>query len=170
MYASVNWIIIGSDNGFPDGKFHGANMGPIWGRQDPGGPHVGPMNFAIWVVALTCTCDDLLNGPLGINFREIWTKRRKFSFSNLYFKLKWRPFCFGIREVNVLTRKLSVPLQYGTRIKSSYHCTCDCLKTKRGSSYRWPTDSYYYQYSTVNHLDYQITFDRNGWSVITNSR
>ena len=26
----------------------GANMGTIWGRQDPGGPHVGPMNFAIW--------------------------------------------------------------------------------------------------------------------------
>ena len=23
-------------------------MGPIWGRQDPGGPQVGPMNFAIW--------------------------------------------------------------------------------------------------------------------------
>ena len=23
-------------------------MGPIWGRQDPGGPPVGPMNFAIW--------------------------------------------------------------------------------------------------------------------------
>ena len=23
-------------------------MGPIWGRQDPGGPHSGPMNFAIW--------------------------------------------------------------------------------------------------------------------------
>ena len=27
-------------------------MGPIWGRQDPGGPHVGPMNFAIWVISL----------------------------------------------------------------------------------------------------------------------
>ena len=36
---------------FPDSKVHGANMGPIWGRQDPGGPHVGPMNFAIWVGA-----------------------------------------------------------------------------------------------------------------------
>ena len=24
-------------------------MGPIRGRQDPGGPHVGLMNFAIWV-------------------------------------------------------------------------------------------------------------------------
>ena len=23
-------------------------MGPIWDRQDPGGPHVGPMNFAMW--------------------------------------------------------------------------------------------------------------------------
>ena len=25
-------------------------MGPAWGWQDPGGPHVGPMNFAIWEV------------------------------------------------------------------------------------------------------------------------
>ena len=32
----------------PDSKVHGANMGPIWGQPDPGGPHVGPMNFAIW--------------------------------------------------------------------------------------------------------------------------
>ena len=32
----------------PDNKIHGANMGPIWGRQDRGGPHVGPVNLAIW--------------------------------------------------------------------------------------------------------------------------
>ena len=32
----------------PDSKVYGANIGPTWGRQDPGGPHVGPMNFAIW--------------------------------------------------------------------------------------------------------------------------
>ena len=31
----------------PNSKVHGTNMGPIWGRQDPGGPHVGPMHFAI---------------------------------------------------------------------------------------------------------------------------
>ena len=31
----------------PDNTVHGANMGPIWGRQDPGGPHIGPMNRAI---------------------------------------------------------------------------------------------------------------------------
>ena len=36
---------------FPDSKVHGANMGPIWGLQDPGGPHVGSMNLAICVDA-----------------------------------------------------------------------------------------------------------------------
>ena len=36
----------------PNSKVHGANMGSIWGRQDPGGPHVGPMNFAIWDVIM----------------------------------------------------------------------------------------------------------------------
>ena len=34
----------------PDSKVHGANMGPIWGRQHPGIPHIGPMKFAIWVM------------------------------------------------------------------------------------------------------------------------
>ena len=34
---------------YPDSKVHGANMGSIWGRQDPGGPHVSPMNFVIRV-------------------------------------------------------------------------------------------------------------------------
>ena len=34
--------------GAPDSKVHVANMKSIWGRQDRGGPHVGPMNFAIW--------------------------------------------------------------------------------------------------------------------------
>ena len=29
-------------------------MGPIWGRQGPGGPHVGPMNLAIWGCMARC--------------------------------------------------------------------------------------------------------------------
>ena len=31
-----------------DSKIHGANVGSTWGRQDPGGSHVGHMNHAIW--------------------------------------------------------------------------------------------------------------------------
>ena len=34
----------------PDSKLHGANKGPVWGRQDPCLSHVGPMNIAIWAV------------------------------------------------------------------------------------------------------------------------
>ena len=34
---------------FPDSKVNGADMGAIWDRQDRGRPHVGPINFAIWV-------------------------------------------------------------------------------------------------------------------------
>ena len=32
----------------PDSKVHVANMGPTWVLSDPDGPHVGPMNLAIW--------------------------------------------------------------------------------------------------------------------------
>ena len=37
---------------FPNSKVHGANMGPIWGQQDPGGPHASPMNLVIWGITL----------------------------------------------------------------------------------------------------------------------
>ena len=56
--------------GFPDSKVHGAHMGPIWGRQDPSGPHVGPMTFAICVTSIWITSNDCGNihltyWPLG---------------------------------------------------------------------------------------------------------
>ena len=35
QYHRLNTGSIGSN---PDSKVHGARMGPIWGRQDPGGP------------------------------------------------------------------------------------------------------------------------------------
>ena len=52
-WITVHWAQLLSKyfqcQAYPDSKVHGANMGPIWGQQDPGGPHVGPLNFAIWV-------------------------------------------------------------------------------------------------------------------------
>ena len=57
---------------FPDNKVHGASMGPIRGRQDPGGPHVGPINFAIWdgfdlilYCKLAYLCRDLFHIPIA---------------------------------------------------------------------------------------------------------
>ena len=46
--AHVNVDRIEENHTIPDNKVRGANMGSIWGRQDPGWSHVGPMNFAIW--------------------------------------------------------------------------------------------------------------------------
>ena len=48
LAVAAKWCLDGVQC-YPNSKVHGANMGPIWGRQDLGGPHVGPMNFGIWV-------------------------------------------------------------------------------------------------------------------------
>ena len=42
--------VTGNTKGLPEGKVHGANMGPIWVLSVPNGPHVGPMNLAIRVI------------------------------------------------------------------------------------------------------------------------
>ena len=50
---SLLWQHIKLHIRYPDTKVYGANMGPIWGRQDQGGPHVGTMNIAIWELQIT---------------------------------------------------------------------------------------------------------------------
>ena len=81
----------------PDSKVHGANMGPIWGRHDPGGPHVGPMNFAILDYALSHKYNNYThyqdtidgNNMRGvINYTEIPWLTSTYSIPNaLQFKL-----------------------------------------------------------------------------------
>ena len=48
--TSQHWPLSVNKNYYynPDSKVYGANMGTIWGQQDPGGPHVGPVNLVIW--------------------------------------------------------------------------------------------------------------------------
>ena len=60
-------------NAIPDSKVHGDNMGPIWGRQDPGGPHVGPMNLAIWDIlwGLVSQFPSLAHGRCHNNIKSI---------------------------------------------------------------------------------------------------
>ena len=50
----------------PGSNVHGANMGPIRDRQDLDGPHIGPMNFGIYIFLYHRTkhflpCNDLFN-------------------------------------------------------------------------------------------------------------
>ena len=85
----------------PDSKVRGANMGPIWDRQGPGGPHVGPMNFAI--------CDILV-------------LRMPFSF--LMFKLKKEPH-IQFRDRRYANR--STVLLWSTCI---FFSSCGCFSTR----------------------------------------
>ena len=55
-------IYFATGDKFLDSKVHGANMGPIWGRQDPGGPM-----WATWT---------LFSGRSSLAF----TKRRGFAW------------------------------------------------------------------------------------------
>ena len=43
----ITCLLVYSEN-IPNRKVHVAHMGPTWGRKDPGGPHVGHVNLAIW--------------------------------------------------------------------------------------------------------------------------
>ena len=45
----------------PDSKVPGANMGSTWVLSAPDGPHDGPMNLDIWVIAETITRRQLPN-------------------------------------------------------------------------------------------------------------
>ena len=60
---------------YTDSTVHGTNMGPIWGRQDPGGAHVSLMNFAIWVYALRYRpgCFRVIYNISGFCVKQ-WTK------------------------------------------------------------------------------------------------
>ena len=49
-YAIESLKVCITDYDSPDSKVPGANMEPIWGRQDPDGPRVGPMSFTIWTI------------------------------------------------------------------------------------------------------------------------
>ena len=57
---------------YPDSKVHGADMGPTWGREDPGGTHVSPVKFAI-CVGLKLKAVDIIR--LVMSFTHIeWNK------------------------------------------------------------------------------------------------
>ena len=72
----------------PDGKVHGPNMGPIWGRQDPGRPMLAPINFAIWVhlsLSLQVINEQVIDDVDYIN----GFMRKYFNYTSLLFLAKY---------------------------------------------------------------------------------
>ena len=93
MYASLNYVIIDSDNGLSPAR-----------RQS-----------IIWINA-----GKLLIGPLGTDFSEILIWIQTFSFKKMRLKVssaKWRPFCLGL---NVLISCIRQPFTEGFWLLSQH--------------------------------------------------
>ena len=71
---------------YPDSKVHGSNMGPIWDRQDPGGPHVCPMNFAIRVLLWTFCIWYRMHTATHAALKTLHTFRNELKFVALFDK------------------------------------------------------------------------------------
>ena len=97
----------------PDSKVHGANMGPIWGRQDPGGPHVGPINFFIW--------DSKSYLPITYTFRDERT-----SMSMIY-TIQRKAF----RGISKQFPHLAIAVSPRMEVKSSGHAWLDGCNFQR---------------------------------------
>ena len=91
LVSSLFVMAVGSGRAIPDSKVHGANMGPIWGWQDPDGPHVGPMNFGIWdVTRAYYVCYDiiflLVHTDLLFKIFTMFMLQRYWNYQGLYGK------------------------------------------------------------------------------------
>ena len=73
LYKSLKYFVM-EDKNTPDSKVQGAHMGPLWGRQDPGGPHVGDVNLAIWdgLFATTTSASALTKQVQVRSITTIW--------------------------------------------------------------------------------------------------
>ena len=108
----------------PDSKVLGSNMGPIWGRQDPGGPHVGPINFAIQdaiVIKIPKSTSNYFNQDafLGISLLQksyfetcmlIWYLSVKLTHNPLY--VKWSDWLTN--QYSSDQRTVSLNINYST--------------------------------------------------------
>ena len=72
LISNKEWTV--SQQSIPDSNIHGANMVPTWGRQDPGWPHVGHTNLAIWDIWQLVPFQFVQDG-LNQKQMSCWTQR-----------------------------------------------------------------------------------------------
>ena len=137
LHLGVNFILHLLLLTYPGSKVHGANMGSIWGRQDPGGPHIGPMNFAIWVcihIALKTFIYAVLLKIPCYKWYDLFPPLTKFSLEKLGLCKYWRAtFCLGVlRNTKALSDQIRTRTRFVFRnwnqlyvsyIEILYNCT-----------------------------------------------
>ena len=85
-------------------------MGPIWGRQDPGGPHVGPMNFAVWSMRSMREICNAMEGRKICKGRHAQGRYAKMEISRwisaniLPCKICWSPYNLKVKLFHLRSR------------------------------------------------------------------
>ena len=79
-------------------------MGPIWDRQDPDGPHIGPMNIAIWVIMLCNGWNIFYNSEVtekttGVSSTLIWCLRKTSMQGPLLIWIFLEYIAMGIEQI-----------------------------------------------------------------------
>ena len=97
-----------------DSKVYGPNMGPTWGRQGPGGPHVGPMKLTIWDVACDRKLDVLMRCIEKLGILTIMT---------ISSQLPFHEYIDGL----VQERRNSIALAMVLRLSCTNPSTCTSL-------------------------------------------
>ena len=121
IWLATFWL---NDSSFPDSEVDGAYMGPTWGRQDPGGPHVGPMLLIIWVVSTHWGRHKMAN-VFWITFRNTITQTQDiFSLADAAWKHPKCP-CFCI-----------LPLEFEFNIDIYKHKNSEVIYSNRNKSIR----------------------------------
>ena len=121
-------------------RFMGPTWGPIWGRQDPGGPHVGPMNFAIWVIKvaqnifiythfITSNTYILLGFSCLLHF--FFQSTRKLCKIRMFKITSGASIRF--RMASWATLSVAVRNKAGHTLVTSYWCDIICITTWRAS-------------------------------------
>ena len=115
---AISQVLVNLIRNIPGNKVHEAYMGPTWGRQDPGGPHVGPMNLAIRDVLRDCTFIITTTSPKGWNRGILMCVVR--PVSSWWLPMDWRQI--GTRSTSItmliqlsLWRHINHTIQHANR-------------------------------------------------------
>ena len=116
-----------------------ANMGPTWGRQDPGWPHVGPVNLTIWVSNAKGQ-EDTLHLQRLLSLAETLISHRKEMLSGIRIRLyeccsRHEQLCNHYKSECICPAEVLLPTieyQYGNYYMCwlfmlLYVCVCVCV-------------------------------------------
>ena len=141
VIGCTDWIYLFRN--IPDNKVHWVNMGPTWVLSSPGGPHVGPMNLAIWDdhSRVSIVADD---GLVPICRRDTASGQRRHTkycskcimevteASNLPCDWPSTAWAYSEQETANGPRYTNVP-----SVLSCHHNGCRCCCAKWGPGHLW---------------------------------